>query len=132
MALTTTTDVVTLRGMEELQRALRDNAEAVRALVGQAVAVTTFAIAQGVRAGVPRASGLLAANISSRASGLSGAVEIGVDAFYWHFLEFGTVKLGARPFIRTAAEAESPVFERRLQDIAGRLERRFDSMARAA
>jgi HK97 gp10 family phage protein len=33
-----------------------------------------------------------------------GEGRLGVDAFYWSFVEFGTVKMSPRPFIRPALE----------------------------
>jgi HK97 gp10 family phage protein len=117
--------------MDALQRALKDSLEEMRAQVAQAVAVTTFAAAQGVRARAPRDTGLLLSQITSSSRGLRGVVEMGVDAFYWPWVEYGTVKMAARPFVRPAAEAEFPNLERRLRDIGTRLERGF-TLARAA
>lgn len=34
------------------------------------------------------------------------SIEIADDAFYWRFLEFGTAKMSARPFLRPAFEAQ--------------------------
>lgn len=36
-----------------------------------------------------------------------GKREINLDAFYWHFLEFGTVRMRARPFLRPGFDAAS-------------------------
>jgi HK97 gp10 family phage protein len=37
--------------------------------------------------------------------GRSGKKNLNLDAFYWWFVEFGTAKMGARPFMRPAFEA---------------------------
>jgi HK97 gp10 family phage protein len=39
-----------------------------------------------------------------RAAGEKGKMR---DAFYWRFLEFGTVKMAARPFMRPAFDVSS-------------------------
>ena len=116
---------MSIQGLEALQRALKDQTPRVRDMVAQAVAVTTFAVQQRIQATVPRASGVLASHISSTSRGMSGRVEIGAEAWYWHFVEYGTVRMGAKPFIRPAAELEAPIFERRIKDIARRLEAEF-------
>ncbi len=117
---------MTLHGMDALQRAITSMPDVVKDGLSGVVAATTFAIAQGVRARVPRGqTGVLASNIASSSRGMNGHVDIGVDAFYWHFLEYGTVKMAAKPFIRPAAEAEADVFERRLVDVAQSIERKF-------
>jgi HK97 gp10 family phage protein len=120
--------------MEALQRAITATPDVVRDALAGVVALTTFAIAQGMRALVPRDKGLLLGNIGSSANGLTGRVEIGIDAYYWHFLEFGTVKMGAKPFIRPAAEAESNTFESRIVSVAKSIEQGFteQDFARAA
>lgn len=117
---------MTLHGMDALQRAITSMPDLVKDELSDVVAATTFAIAQGVRARVPRgATGILAGSIASSSRGMNGHVDIGVDAFYWHFLEYGTVKMPAKPFIRPAAEAEADVFERRLVSAAKSIEQHF-------
>lgn len=120
---------MSLQGMEGLRRALELTPDLVRDRLADAISASTFAVAQGMRALVPKDSGLLLNNITSRASELTGRVEIQVDAFYWQFLEYGTVKMPARPFIRPAAEQEAPVFERRLELLANRITHDFQRMA---
>lgn len=120
---------MTLTGMSGLLRALREMPDVARDELTQAVTTTAFAIGQRMKATVARDSGLLQRNISSSVRGLTGRVEIGVDAFYWPYLEFGTVRMAAKPFIRPAAELESAEFERKLRDIAHTLERQFEQRA---
>lgn len=66
---------------------------------------TARRIAQDARRRAPRGStGRLAASIKMKPEGPWDAkVEVGV--FYGHFIEFGTVKTAARPFLTPAAEA---------------------------
>lgn len=120
---------MTLTGMDGLIRALKAMPDVARAELKYAVEATVVAIAQRMRATVARSSGLLLRNISHSMRGLTGHVEIGVDAFYWHFLEFGTVNMAAKPFIRPSAELEAPAFEQRLRDVASTLEREFERRA---
>lgn len=118
---------MTLTGMDGLLRALRETPEIARAELAYAVSASVAAIAQRMRATVPRRSGLLRSSIStstrSTQRGIVGRVEIGIDPFYWHFLEFGTVNMAARPFIRPAGELEAPAFEESLRTIAQKMER---------
>lgn len=120
---------MTLTGMDGLIRALRETPDVVKEELKHAVTTTVFAIAQRMRATAPRDSGVLLRSISTSTRGLTGRVEIGVDAFYWPYIEFGTVKMQARPFIRPSAEMESSAFEQRLRDIARTIEHRFEQRA---
>jgi HK97 gp10 family phage protein len=61
-------------------------------------------IAQGAEQRAPRRSGDLAESIAVERI---GPFEYAVTAdIPWRFLEFGTVKMGAQPFMVPAAEAE--------------------------
>ena len=62
-------------------------------------------------------------SIHSKASALSGRVLIGPEAYYWRFVEFGTVRTAARPFVRSATEIETGPFVQRMTDVARELER---------
>lgn len=118
-----------LQGMEGLQRALRTMPDVVRQELRQVVGVTAFALANRIRATAPRDTGLLRGAVSSRVTGLTGRVELGVDAFYWHFVEYGTVRMAARPFVRPAGELEAADFERRLKDLSRTIEHRWEQAA---
>jgi HK97 gp10 family phage protein len=114
-----------LEGLEALQRALHEQGSRMQAMATQAVAVTTFAIYQRLQATIWRDKGFLASQVSWRMRGKTGVVEISADGWFWYFLEYGTVKMDAKPRIRPATELESPMFERRIQDIARRMEAEF-------
>lgn len=118
---------VTLHGMEKLQAALKRAPELVKAESQQAVRVSTFAIAQRARALAPQDTGRLRAAISSSARGQSGRVLIDKSAHYWRFVEYGTVTMPSRPFIRTAAELESGDFVQRVRMIGSKLEKDWPS-----
>jgi len=120
---------LTLTGMEPLQRALKSAPEAVNELAADAVTKTAFATAQRARALVPVRTGALKRAIDSAPArktkdGPTGRVGLNTrDAFYWKFVEFGTVHHPARPFFRPAAEAESTEYVARIRAIGPQLER---------
>jgi HK97 gp10 family phage protein len=62
-------------------------------------------------------TGFLASNIhiSRSPSGLSGAVES--RAKYSEFLEFGTSKMAARPFLQPSAEEVRPKIRRKIREL---------------
>lgn len=72
-------------------------------------------IADGARARAPRRTGALAETIDVAQEGpLSFAVVADIP---WRFLEFGTVKMGARPFMTPAAEAERDKLNRGIGEL---------------
>ena len=122
---------MTLDGMEPLQRALKTAPDLVQVHASDAVAKTSFAVSQRAKALVPVATGALKAAISATARGTSGRVGLSKGAstggvgpeVYWRFVEFGTVRVPARPFFRPAAEAETSAYVERIRAIGSRLER---------
>lgn len=52
-----------------------------------------------------------------------GSGKAGKDAFYWSFVEFGTVKMAAQPFMRPAFEGGK---EKAVEKIKERLKSRID------
>lgn len=121
---------ITLDGFDAFRNVMRAAPEVVRAHASQAVAASTFAIAQRARALVPVATGELRRSIESShvTNSLNGRVGTNTRAaFYWRFVEFGTVTQSARPFFRPAAEAESNAFVARMRAIGPRLERDLSS-----
>lgn len=88
----------------EIARRLERNAEAL-------VRRTAENIAGEAKQRAPRATGKLARSIKvHRVGEFEYRVEVG--AWYAHFIEFGTVKMAARPFLTPAAEAERGDFQR--------------------
>lgn len=71
----------------------------------------------------PEDTGTLKRAIYSKSSALSGRVLVGPEAHYWRFIEFGTVRMAARPFVRAATEIETGPFVQRMTDVALELER---------
>lgn len=103
-------------GLKEANAALKRLPEHVRPAVQQTIDVTAFQIARGAQARVRRRTGTLLRNIEwqSRPRSLAAIVGIGVEAWYWKYLEFGTIKMPAFPFLRPAAEAIESDHEQRM------------------
>ncbi len=117
-----------LEGFEATKRAFAAAPELVKAAAADVVAKSAFAVAQRARSLAPSRTGRLRAGIVSASSGLNGRVGTNSkDLFYWRFVEFGTVKMGARPFFRPAAEAEADSYVRAMADIGPKLERDLSS-----
>lgn len=55
-----------------------------------------------------------------------GTKDYSLDAWYWRFIEFGTVKMAAKPFLRPAFEARK---EQAVQAIADKLDERIQKTA---
>ena len=77
---------------------------------------TAFQIAREASRRAPELTGRLKNAITwkSRPRSLSAIVGIDASAFYWKYLEYGTVKMGARPFMRPAAEAMAADHDQRM------------------
>ncbi len=116
---------VTLIGRKEADRAISRLPEYVKGEVQIAATQTTVAIATRAAVLAPRSKdgshghppGFLATQIGWAASkGISAIVGVTRKAFYWKFLEYGTVKEQARPFFRPAADEERPRHLQRVKD----------------
>lgn len=108
-----------LRNLKEIPKALRRKAAAV---VRDSATAATESMKQFVPNKTGRGTGLLRSDIFSDIRGTSGWVRIGVDAYYWHMLEYGTINMSAKPFIRPAFEMEAPRFQQRLEAVAREIE----------
>lgn len=135
---------VKIEGLEQLQRALK---ELPRKLAGQVLGQATKAGAELVvaaaRQRAPKKSHLVEKNISvqkGRGSLPERALyEVGVkktrtkrgkrnwSPFYWRFLEFGTKKMRARPFMVPAWEATQ---REALETITNNLKQGLEKVAR--
>lgn len=119
-----------LEGFERTMKALEAAPEVARTHASSAVASSSFAVAQRARSLVPVDTGRLRDSInSSRVSARSLVGRVGLDATagYWYFVEFGTVKMPARPFFRPAAELEREAFIQRMRAIGPAMERDLSS-----
>jgi len=134
---------VTLEGMDELKKAFKEASETARQKVAEAVARTTLAvhnasvkrIQNGPASGIvyelyePRRThqastpgeppmsdtGRLASSMQFEIDGLTGYVFTPVE--YGPYLEFGTSRMAARPFLFPSVEEERPIFMKALKEI---------------
>lgn len=97
--------------------------EAVENRAADVVAKSSFAVAQRARSLASVRTGRLKRAILSLSNGLRGRVGFSEKVPYWKFVEYGTVKMSARPFIRPSVEAESESFVQGMRAIGPKLER---------
>lgn len=104
---------VEILGLKELDQALQQLAwPAARRALRKGMRQGANAVRDEVRAKAPVKTGNLRRKIRTRersedADGLRFAIEIPRSAFYGRFIEFGTSKIAAKPFMRPAAEAKT-------------------------
>ncbi|MCA1562174.1 MAG: HK97 gp10 family phage protein [Acidobacteria bacterium] len=98
---------VRIDGLDQLRAAVRKLPDVVRRHAGTVNTATGDRVVSTARANVPKRRGVLQGEIVAVA-GEDGAVNVGVTTrgFYGAFLEFGTVRHGAHPFMGPAAAAE--------------------------
>lgn len=101
-------------GLTEANRALRQLPAFARPRVQTVMDRTGFRVSQRAHQLVRRRTGLLAEKIrwESRPRTLGAVVGVDPVAFYWKFVEYGTVNMGAHPFMRPAAESERDAHQR--------------------
>lgn len=125
---------IRLEGFESTLAALRRQPELAKSLLVKVVRDSSFRVADGARKRVPVRTGDLLQAIEADSTGLKGRVSIRSDRdkitgqdpqVYWYFVEFGTFRSPAKPFIRPAAEDEEPRFIDDARAIGPRLERDF-------
>jgi HK97 gp10 family phage protein len=114
--MATPTTKVEWRGLREANRALKKLPDFAKKEVQLAMTETAANIARAASARARHRTGRLQLGIASaaRPRSLSAVVGVSRDAFYWKFLEYGTVSIPARPFMRPAAVAEEKPHENRM------------------
>jgi HK97 gp10 family phage protein len=118
-----------LVGLDETIKQLRKAPTEARRFLSVAVRDTEYALANKTRAAAPRGTGALRHAISSTSSGLNAriVIERGMlygqePSRYWRFVEFGTSRMAAQPFIRPQAESEQDPFIHRVKVAGHKLE----------
>jgi len=112
-------------GLKEANAALRQLPDFAKPKAQGVMDVSAFLVFQGAEARVKRRTGFLASQLDWASRPQSVSAVVGVNdghglhaderpAFYWKFLEYGTVKMAAQPFMRPAAEAVEADHESRL------------------
>lgn len=123
-------EFVEIKGLRELQEAMRQLPKKLeRRVLNAALMTGAREIANEAKARAPVRTGTLRRNIRARpgrpTDGHTATTIVGVrkltfrqvarlrskgksadDPFYWRWLEFGTAKMAARPFLRPAFEAK--------------------------
>jgi HK97 gp10 family phage protein len=96
-------------GLKEANRALKRLPDYAKSEAQQAMNMTAFHIARFAEHRAPRRSGLLRSRIQweARPRSVSAVVGVRPDAYYWKFVEYGTKRMEARPFLRPAAESQA-------------------------
>ena len=112
-----------IEGLEHAIRQFRRAPEVARKHIGEAIRRTELSAADRVFDSAPRDTGLLRRSVESKTTGLIARIVIEAEAYYWRFVEFGTVKMSARPFIRPSAEQEQAPMIKRISDAGARMER---------
>lgn len=115
---------MTLEGFEKTMRQLARAPEVVKKHAADAVGRSSIEVASRVKALAAYDTGTLRRSIDWQHTDgdLTGWVGVGSDAFYWRFLEFGTVNMSARPFFRPAAEEYRSQFEQQFREIGDDIE----------
>lgn len=83
---------------------------AVEANARSAVKSTADSIAQDARARAPVDTGFLKGSIESVSLATGKSAEVRVGAYYGPYVEFGTYKMAAQPFLYPAAQAHADEF----------------------
>lgn len=118
-------------GLSDLRQRFDAAPEKARTHLKTAVFLSTSATSNRVEEFAPKDTGRLSRAISFESKELTGRVLIDREAYYWRMIEYGyTVGfsgmggrrvIGARPFVRTAAELETEPFVDRVRDATHRL-----------
>ncbi len=130
---------VELIGLKEANRALKKLPDTAKPKIQHVHDVTAFNVYRAASILAPTSRdgshghppGFLRKSIqwASRPRSLSAIVGVAFEAFYWVFLEYGTRKMSAKPFMRPAADANRADHRTRLVDA---LKRSSAQMAREA
>lgn len=104
---------IQITGLKELDRALQELAwPAARRALRKGMRQGANVVRDEARAKAPIDSGNLKRRIRTRerseeAGNMRFDIEVPRSAFYGRFLEYGTSKMAAKPFLRPAAEAKT-------------------------
>jgi HK97 gp10 family phage protein len=108
---------ISIEGIPELEKALADKTSEMHGQLVEAVEEAARAVRDDARQLVPRDTGTLHDGIGYTTDGPTA--EVGVldsTLHYGAFVEFGTSKMPARPFMAPAGELERARFVKRLKD----------------
>lgn len=103
---------VRIDGIDKLRRRLAELDKNVRSeLMTEALLAAAEPVRAQAEASAPRRRGVLAVNVVKEVDEKEekGTVKVGPrtrDAFYGYFIELGTSKMAAKPFLRPAIESQ--------------------------
>jgi HK97 gp10 family phage protein len=108
---------VTVTGLKEANRALRKLPKYAKEQIQPVMDKTAYLVANQAAARAPRGeTGNLRRGFRWESKPRSVAAHVIIEgAYYWRFVEFGTVKMPARPFIRPTADALRSEHRRNVQ-----------------
>jgi HK97 gp10 family phage protein len=113
---------VSLVGLDQVRRLRVTVPGTVRKLLEPALAAGAQAVAADARTMAPVVTGTLQGGITSGGRGLTRVAGVGGPAAaYAHFVEYGTSRHSARPFMRAAARREEDRLPGRTRAIAAAL-----------
>lgn len=104
---------VKIEGLEEVMREFNRFDKASRVNLRSAVRKNANALRKGMRSRIHNVTGNLSRSISAKYDKDGFGAVVGPTrplGSHAHFLEFGTVKMAARPFITPAAEEQRPKY----------------------
>jgi HK97 gp10 family phage protein len=116
-----------IKGLEELQRAMRQFPDAAKAGARKGLEKTAPKVATGAGARAPKRTLKLATSMAHVIRGIAGGVKamIGTPVFYARFQELGTRKMGANPFLTPEVEADEEEIRR---DMVTEIAREIDRL----
>lgn len=117
---------VKLQGIIAARKAFARIEPAVREAINDVNLVTAREIVRQAQARVAKRTGLLASSINYSQDKRRGQAKVGIEkgpAFYGHFVEFGTVSVGARPFMQPAVESQRDAHDSRMRAAGRTIER---------
>ena len=94
---------------------------AIRSAVAAEVQKAAFRVEADAKAKVPVKTATLQRSIHTVMSNGGLSARIGPSVFYGLFVEFGTRRMGARPYMRPAAEKNLPAFMASVRAALGNL-----------
>lgn len=111
-----------LEGMQELLKKLETLGNEAEQVKQEALVAGAKVVQQAASQKAPRDTGKLAENIVISDIKEDGTVDIGPDRdrFYGLFLEFGTSKMSARPFLQPAFEENKEQVQQKMADVIRR------------
>jgi HK97 gp10 family phage protein len=125
--------VATIDGLDQLRSALKETPKRARRVLRDMLKESATAVMYSGRANAPRETGALIRAIQVDGRGLSWRAGLSDRAesiggrqvwpfVYGRFIEYGTKRREARPFMRPAADGEATKIEGRLRVVARVLE----------